>query len=91
MQQVIGTETTYLGHKFPFMHGQQVRIVAVIKPDAYLKNDRDLAEAGEVSADDRIEVQPRLPDGRWSWVTSDPQAADLACFTKHEEPPGERG
>jgi len=34
-----------------------------------------------VTADDRIEVQPWLErEQRWSFVTSDPRAIDLACF-----------
>ena len=34
-----------------------------------------------VTADDRVEVQPWLAaEGRFSFVSSDPRAIDLACF-----------
>ena len=43
----------------------------------------DLARASGVTADDRIEVQPWMEkEGRFSFVTSDPRAVDLACFRK---------
>ena len=36
---------------------------------------------GGVTAHDRVEVQPWLErEQRWSFVTSDPRAIDLACF-----------
>ena len=74
------------------MKGYTVRIVAVMKgaaapnrvpdgDDCYLRDEEDIARAGGVTADDRVEVQPWL-DGeqRWSFVTSDPRAVDLAIF-----------
>ena len=46
-------------------------------------DEDDLARAGGVTIFDRIEVQPWLEkEGRFSFVTSDPRAQDLACF-KH--------
>jgi hypothetical protein len=48
---------------------------------SYLRDEDALARAGGVTADDRVEVQPWLADEeRWSFVTSDPRAIDLACF-----------
>jgi len=80
----IGTVTTYHGTEHPYLRGHRVRIVAVLKADgAYLKDDLDIAAAGGVTAADRIEVQPWLPEEkRFSFVTSDPKAADLACFAQ---------
>jgi len=41
----------------------------------------DLARAGGVTANDRVAVQPWMPGvGRFSHVTSDARAVDLACF-----------
>ena len=45
------------------------------------RDEEELVLAGGVTADDRVEVQPWLADEqRWSFVTSDPRAIDLACF-----------
>jgi len=70
-----------------------VRIIAVLKnaarpdidvdgPDyAHISDEDDLARAGGVTAADRLEVQPWMEkEGRFSFVTSDPRAMDLACF-----------
>jgi hypothetical protein len=53
-------------------------------PDyAHLDDDRDIARAGGVTAHDRIEVQPFIEkEGRFSFVTSDPKAVDLAAFER---------
>ncbi len=93
MNKVIGTVTTYHGDEHPYLRGHQVRIVAVLKnaakpdidvdgPDyAILSDDEDLARAGGVTRHDRIEVQPWIErEDRFSFVTSDPRAVDLACF-----------
>ncbi|TNF24084.1 MAG: hypothetical protein EP329_25860 [Deltaproteobacteria bacterium] len=84
---VIGTTTTYHGDEHRYLRGYKVRIVAVLKRTAdpddcqHLDDDEDLARAGGVTADDRVEVQPWLErEGRFSFVTSDPRAIDLACF-----------
>jgi hypothetical protein len=78
----IGRTTRYHGTEHSYLRGHRVRIVAVLKADgAYLKDDLDIAAAGGVTAADRVEVQPWLPkEKRFSFVTSDPKAADLACF-----------
>jgi hypothetical protein len=48
---------------------------------SYLRDEDEIARAGGVTADDRVEVQPWLEGGqRWSFVCSDPRAVDLACF-----------
>ena len=95
MKKIIGKVTTYHGDEHPYLKGYQVRIVAVLhnaaKPDIdvdgpdydHISDDEDLERAGGVTAHDRIEVQPWIEkEGRFSFVSSDPLAADLACF-KH--------
>jgi hypothetical protein len=48
-----------------------------------LRDEEDIARAGGVTADDRIEIQPWLDrEERWSFATSDPRAVDLAIFRK---------
>ncbi len=81
-----------LPRKHPYLRGCKVRIVAVMKraaasdydPDrdgSCLRDDDEIAGAGGVTADDRVEVQPWIAEAqRWSFVTSDPRAIDLACF-----------
>ena len=91
MTKILGSTTTYHGTEHPYLKGCRVRIVAVLKnrarPDGDGHNDDrisdevDLARTGGVTADDRVEVQPWMEDeGRFSYVTSDPRAMDLACF-----------
>jgi len=92
MAKTIGTITTYDGDEHPYLRGHRVRIVAVMKgaaasnhdPDregSYLRDEEDVVRAGGITADDRVEVQPWLErKQRWSFVTSDPHAVDLACF-----------
>ena len=92
MEKILGSITTYHGTEHPYLKGYKVRIVAVMKraaapdydpdrDDCYLRDEDDLARAGAVTADDRIEVQPWLAaEQRWSFVSSDPRALDLACF-----------
>ncbi len=95
MAKTIGTTTTYTGTEHRYLRGQRVRIIAVLKnaarPDIdvdgpdydHIDDEDELARAGGVTADDRIEVQPWLEDEqRWSFVSSDPRAADLACFAQ---------
>ena len=77
-----------------------MRIIAVLKnaarpdidvdgPDyAHISDEDDLARAGGVTAADRLEVQPWMEkEGRFSFVTSDPRAMDLACFRKLAKAP----
>ena len=78
------------GSEHPYLRGYKVRIVAVMKraatpdqDDSYLSDEEELVRAGGVTADDRVEVQPWLAaEQRWSFVTSDPRAIDLACFRR---------
>ena len=94
-KKIIGTTTTCDSSEHPYLAGYTVKIIAVLKnaarddidPDGpdydNITDDEDLARAGGVTADDRIEVQPWLEkEGRYSFVSSDPRALDLACFTK---------
>jgi hypothetical protein len=92
MARTIGTITTYNGDEHPYLRGHRVRIVAVMKgaaasdhdPDregSCLWDEEDVVRTGDITADDRVEVQPWLErEQRWSFVTSDPRAIDLACF-----------
>lgn len=92
MAKSIGTISTYDGDEHPYLRGHKVRVVAVLpraaavdfNPDrdgAVLRDDEEVERAGGVTADDRVEVQPWLErEERWSFVTSDPRAIDLACF-----------
>ncbi len=94
MARILGSVTTYHGTEHSYLRGLKVRIVAVMKgaaaskndPDkdgAYLRDEDALARAGGVAAQDRVEVQPWLEEEqRWSFVTSDPRAVDLACFKR---------
>ena len=94
--KIIGTTTTYIGtdpDEHPYLAGCSVRVLGVIKRGAdpavdeddiiTLRSDDDIERAG-VTRFDRVEIQPWVvPDGgagRWSPVTSDPLATDLACF-----------
>jgi len=95
MNKVIGSVTTYHGTEHPYLRGYQVQIVAVLHNGAmpedehgeipgyeHIDDDGDLARAGGVTVHDRIEVQPWIESkGRFSFVSSDPLASDLACFT----------
>lgn len=92
MDKTIGTITTYDGDEHPYLRGHKLRIVAMLpravapdfNPDrdgAVLRDADEVERAGGVTAHDRIEVQPWLErEQRWSFVTSDPRAIDLACF-----------
>ena len=92
MAKILGSTTTYHGTEHPYLRDCTVRIVAVMKraaaahndpdgDDSYLRDEEEIARAGGVTADDRVEVQPWLTEEqRWSFVTSDPRAIDLACF-----------
>lgn len=92
MAKTIGTITTYDGDEHPYLRGYKLRVVAVLPraaaadrdPDRegrVVRDDDEVERAGGVTADDRIEVQPWLErEQRWSFVTSDPRALDLACF-----------
>ena len=95
MAKILGSTTTYHGTEHPYLNGYRVRITPVLKnaarPDIdvdgpdydHISDEDDLARAGGVTADDRIEVQPWMEkEGRFSFVTSDPRAMDLACFKK---------
>ena len=89
---VIGRTTTYHGTEHGYLRGYTVKIIAVIKnaarpdydpdtDDQYITDEEELARAGGVTADDRIEVQPWLEkEGRFSFVSSDPKATDLEAF-----------
>jgi hypothetical protein len=95
MKNVIGKVTTYLGTEHPYLTGYKVRIVAVMKnsmkpgielddPDYdYIRDDAALEQAGGVTVFDRLDVQPWLEkEGRFSFVTSDSKATDLAIFKR---------
>ena len=92
-KKIIGTVTTYHGDEHRYLRGYKVIIIAVLKnaakPDidvdgpeyANISDEEELQRAGGVTSDDRIEVSPFLKrEGRYSFVSSDPKAIDLACF-----------
>ena len=83
MKRIIGRRASYKGKEHPYLN-EVVIIRAMIAQDTddvdnhlHLDNDADIAAAGGVKPDDRVEVRPILPDGRLSWVTSDPRMRDL--------------
>ena len=92
MGKVIGMITTCNSNEHRYLRGHQVRIIAVIKggaapdldPDADLAiatTDEELERLGGLDAHDRVEVTPWIAsEGRFSFVTSDPKATDLAAF-----------
>lgn len=97
MTKTIGAITTCDSDEHRYLRGYRVRIVAVLRnaarpdidvdgPDyAHIDDEDELARAGGVTADDRVEVAPWLEkEVRYSFVTSDPRAVDLACFASLE-------
>ena len=92
-KKIIGSTTTCTcSTEHRYLNGLTVRIIAVIKnaaradydpdeDDTYITDDEDLARAGGVTADDRVEVQPWIEkQGRYSFASSDPTATSLASF-----------
>ena len=79
-----GTEHRLRGHKVRIVAAEERAARADYDPDQdgqYIRDEEDLERAGGVTADDRVEVQPWLAaEGRFSFVSSDPRAIDLACF-----------
>lgn len=95
MTKIIGTVTTYQGTEINYLKGSKVRIIAVLKNAAkldidvdgpeyqILSDDLDIERFGGVTAFDRIEVQPWIEkEGRFSFVSSDPKAVNLAFFQR---------
>jgi len=90
--RIVGKTTTYQGKEHRSITGRTVRIIAVLKgaatqnhnpdaDDAYLSSDEAIVAAGGVSADDRVEVLVwGEAQQRFSFVSMDPLATDLACF-----------
>ena len=90
MAGIIGKVTKYQGTEHPYMRGLEVRIVAVLKgctagnrdPDeAYqtLRDEDSIIRSGGITEQDRLEVQPWVgSESRFSFVTSDARAEDLA-------------
>jgi hypothetical protein len=98
MTKILGSITTYAGIEHAYLRDHKVRIVGVLKraaqfnyiPErdaAYLTDESEVALAGGVTIDDRIEVQPWLEEEqRWSVVSSAARAVDLACFSHLRNP-----
>ena len=92
MDKVIGSITTYIGDEIPGLKGDRVRIRAVLRgalradvdvdaDDHYVSDDATLARLGGGTAEDRLDVQPWIEAaGRFSFVSVDPRAIDLACW-----------
>ena len=86
MKRIIGRRAKYKGKEHPYLNEVVIiRTMIAKSPDEidnadnqlYLDNDADIEAAGGVKPNDRVEVRPVLPDGRLSWVTSDPRMKDL--------------
>jgi hypothetical protein len=96
--KVIRAITTCDSDEHRYLKGHRVRIVAVLKnaarpgivdgPDsAHIDDDEELSRAGGITSDDRLEVTPWIEEhGRFSFVTSDPRAVDVALFAGLKEP-----
>ncbi len=93
MAKTIGTITTCQSDEHRYLTGRKVIIIAILKNATsddvdgsdyqVIDDDADLARAGGVSSDDRVEVQPWIVEkGRFSFASSDPKACDLACFAQ---------
>ena len=91
MDKIIGSTTVYTGTEHAYLRGCLVKIVTVLRgaadpevePDdvQIIRTDSEVEAAGGVRGTDRVEVVPFLEsEGRFSFVTSDPLAADLECF-----------
>jgi len=103
MERVIGSITTYVGTEIPGLKGCEVRIRAVLRgalrPDVdfdgeehYVADDATLARLGGVTADDRLDVQAwSEAHARYSFVSVDPRAVDLACFAALRKATNEGG
>ncbi|MDY0061000.1 MAG: hypothetical protein RBU45_14410 [Myxococcota bacterium] len=90
--KTIGTITTCNSSEHRYLNHSEVKIVAVTKgaaapdldPDADLSiafTDEELARLGGLDANDRVEVVPWIESaGRFSFVSSDPKATDLAAW-----------
>jgi hypothetical protein len=92
MGKVIGMITTCNSTEHRYLAHHEIKIVAVIKgaatpdldPDADLAiatTDEELERLGGLEANDRVEVVPWIEsESRFSFVTSDPKAIDLAAY-----------
>ena len=95
MKKIIGCTTVYTGTEHRYLKKYKVKIIAIFKnavlseeegynpeaDDAYITDNEYLNKIGGVTANDRVEVQLFLEkEGRYSWVSSDPKAADLKIF-----------
>lgn len=84
MKKVIGTIHTYKGTEYGYLKDTKCLVRAVFKmdvdpdsDDSSLYDDFDINKAG-ILPTDRVEVAPWIEEeGRFSFVTSDPLAADL--------------
>lgn len=86
--RIIGRRTSYVGDEHPYLRGEAVVIVAVLKDaltaeeSTTLASDDEIRAAGGVTCNDRIEVVPFIREaGRLSFATSDPRAIDLTAFS----------
>ena len=92
MGKVIGQITTCNSTEHRYLAHHEVKIIAIIKgaaapdldPDADLAiatTDEELEHLGGLDANDRVDVVPWIEAaGRFSFVSSDPKATDLACY-----------
>ena len=85
--KIIGTVTTCNSNEHRYLSDYQVRIISILIPvgeDGFapVDDDETLAKCGGVTPACRVEVTPWIEkEGRFSFVTSDPWATDLDCFS----------
>jgi len=86
-RKIIGRITEYTGEEHPSIHGCKVKILYFITPgdEAIIKNDEYLEKRG-FKPNDRFDVQPWIKTlGRFSFISYDAKAKDLACLKKRFE------
>jgi hypothetical protein len=95
---IIGAVTMYIGDEFPADRGERFRIVGVyrnallpgvdIDAVGYRVSDNEqLVELGGVTKNDRVDAAYVHPDGRGSFVHTNPKAVDLALFAHLKDKP----
>lgn len=90
IKKIIGRRAVYTGKGYPFLKEVQIykimRQIDTNDPDSveFYESDEEIAYAGGIKPSDRVEVQPVLPDGRLSWVTSDPYFRDLTLLSSNK-------
>jgi len=85
---IIGKETTYIGHERRFLTGEPVRIVAVFKGAlnprrkkvGRFQTDAQIKASGGIDHLDRVQVSPTSTGNKFMLI--DVVAQDLECFVE---------